>query len=63
MIQIHINDLQAKIELPLTEAKQLLIKNSKCKSLVKGERAILIYPLKEIQTLKSLLNYDRHPHR
>ncbi len=63
MIQIHINELHAKIELPLTEAKQLLLKKSKCKSIVKGDRAVLIYPLKEIQTLKSLLNYDRHPSR
>ena len=63
MIQIRINDLHAKIELPLTEAKQLLLKNSKCKSIVKGERAVLIYPLKEIQALKSLLNYDRHPNK
>ena len=61
MIQIHINELHAKIEVPLTEAKLLLLKNSKCKSIIKGERAVLIYPLKEIQTLKSLLNYDRHP--
>ena len=61
MIQILINDLHAKIEVPLTEAKHLLLKNSKCKSIIKGERAVLIYPLKEIQTLKSLLNYDRHP--
>ncbi|KZR76294.1 hypothetical protein PMIT1318_00152 [Prochlorococcus marinus str. MIT 1318] len=48
MIQIHINDLHAKIELPLTDAKQLLLKNSQCKSIVKGDRAVLIYPLEEI---------------
>ena len=61
MKTLVINELQARLELPLSEAKECLLKNSRCKSIIRGDKATLIYPLNEIQTITSILNYDRHP--
>ena len=59
MQQIAINALHAKLELPIEEAKRCIQKNNNCKSILNGDRATLIYPLVQTQTITSIIKYKR----
>ena len=59
MQQIAINALHLKMELPIEEAKRCIQKNNNCKSILNGDRATLIYPLDQTQTITSIIRYRR----
>ena len=59
MQRILINALHVKLELPIDEAKKCIQKNSNCKSILNGDRAVLIYPLDQVQTTTSIIKYKR----
>ncbi len=59
MKKLVINELHVKMELPIEEAKRCIQKNNNCKSILNGDRATLIYPLVQTQTITSIIKYKR----
>ena len=57
MTTITITPTEATIITDINTAKELLFKNSKCNSTINGGTATLIYDLKELNKLTSLLNH------